>query len=63
MTSNFRVVPKMENNRAALFMVLPNGEGRQIAYIEFPNDRQIPDNVEAITEIANILRKRIKKSV
>lgn len=61
--NNFKIVPKMDRNLVAFFIVLPNGESRQIGLIEFPNDKQISDDVEAITEIANIMKRRIKKSI
>ncbi len=44
--NNFKIVPKMERNLAAFYFVLPNGESRQIGLIEFPNDKQVSDNVE-----------------
>ena len=61
--NNFKIVPKMERNLAAFYIVLPNGESRQIGLIEFPNDKQVVDNVEAINAVANIMKRRIKKSI
>ena len=61
---SFRMVPKMMNpNVCAIYMVLSNGESRQVALIEFPHDSQQNDNLDAAQGICDILRKRVRKSV
>lgn len=61
--TGFKLVPKMEGNKAIIYIVLPNGEAREICWIIFPDDMQIPDNVSAIEDIMGILRKRIRRSL
>lgn len=61
--TNFKLVPKMENNKAIIYIVLPNGESQEIAWFIFPNDMQLNDSMDAINMIIPILRKRIKRSL
>ena len=62
--SGFRIVPKMVSfNRCEFAIVLRNGDCRVIATVDFPSDNQMNYNLEAAQEIANILKKRIRKSV
>ena len=61
---SFRVVPKIDNNRIAIFVVLAStGHTRQVAYLEVPNDCQMNDNVELANEICQAYRKRMRKSL
>ncbi len=60
----FRIVPKMISpNRCIFDIVLANGDYRTIAQVDFPNDGQMNDNMEAAQGICDILKKRIRKSV
>ena len=60
----FRIVPKMVSpNRCLFAIVLTNGDYRTIAQVDFPNDAQMNDNMEAAQAICDILKKRIRKSV
>jgi hypothetical protein len=59
---NFRLVTKFSENQLAILYVSPHEE-RVIANVLFPDDKQISDNVQCAEEIANILRKRIRRSV
>ena len=61
--TSFKLVPKMENNKAIIYIVLSNGESQEICWLVFPNDMQLNDNIEAINQIIPILRKRIKRSI
>lgn len=61
--TSFKLVPKMENNKAIIYIVLSNGESQEICWLVFPNDMQLNDNIEAINQIIPILRKRIKRSM
>lgn len=62
--TGFRIVPKMtSNNVCAFYIVLANGDNRQIAEVHFPNDGQMVDNVESAQLICDVLKKRIRKSV
>ena len=62
--NNFKLVPKFpEPNLLVVWLVLPTGDSRAIAYVNFPNDSQILDNVETANSICALLKKRIKKSV
>lgn len=63
MSANFKLVPKLANNLLEIWFVLPNGEGRAIAWVVFPKDSQMPDNVTAANDICAVLKKRIRKSV
>lgn len=60
---SFKLVPKMENNKAIIYIVLSNGESREVCWLVFPDDSQLNDNMEAINQIIPILRKRIKRSM
>lgn len=61
--TNFKLVPKIENNIASIWIVLPNGESQDIAWFRFPNDNQLNDNMDAINQMIPIMRKRIKRSL
>jgi hypothetical protein len=62
--TGFRVVPKMvDANKCEFDIVLNNGEFRAIAWVVFPADGQLNDNLDAANEIAAALKKRIRKSV
>ena len=62
--SSFKVVPKFRNSTVVDFgIVYPNGDTRLIARIEDPSDGQIGDSVEANKDIAEILNKRLRKSI
>lgn len=61
--SGFRIVPKMLSLNRCAFAIVLNGDCRVIATVDFPSDNQMNDNLEAAQEIANILKKRIRKSV
>lgn len=61
--ANFKLVPKMENNITAIYIVLPSGRIVDLCWIRFPDDKQVSDNVAAVNEIMNILRKRIRRSL
>lgn len=65
MTSrNIKIVPKFRNSTVVDFgAVLPDGTTRLIARVEYPQDGQIGDSVEANKDIADILSKRLKKSI
>lgn len=64
MTTKIKVVPKFRTSTVVDFgAVFPSGETRLIARVEFPADGQIGDSVDACREIAEILNKRIRKSV
>lgn len=61
--SNFKLVTKMDKNIGAVFLVFPNGESKDIAWIRFPNDKQMGDNLDVLNTIVPIIRKRIRKSL
>lgn len=61
--TSFKLVPKMDGNKAIIYIVLSNGESQEICWLVFPNDMQLNDNIEAINQIIPILRKRIKRSM
>ena len=63
MKQNFKLVPKFHGNTIGIFIVLPNGEYKQILYCICPNDQQILDNTKVAEEIIPILRKRIRGSL
>ena len=63
MSANFKLIPKFSDNLMEIWLVLPNGEGRAIAWVTFPNDKQMSHNVEAGEGICTILKKRIRLSV
>ena len=58
-----KLVWKMEGNKAILYVVSACGEGFPCVWVQFPNDQQIPDNMETLNEIKNAMMKRIKKSI
>lgn len=62
--SGFRIVPKMvDANRCEFNIVLNSGEYKAIAWVIFPADGQMNDNMQAAQEISDALKKRIRKSV
>lgn len=62
--NTYRVVPKFRNSTVVDFgVILPDGTTRLIARVEYPQDGQIGDSVEANKEIAEVLNRRLKKSV
>ena len=62
--SSFKVVPKFRTSTVVDFgIVYPNGDTRLIARIEYQSDGQIGDSVEANKDIAEILNKRLRKSI
>lgn len=63
MKRNFDLVPKFQGNVMGVFIVLPNGECKQILHCIFPNDMQLGDNLKVAEEIIPILRKRIRRSL
>lgn len=63
MTSQFKLVPKMQDNQAIIYLVLPSGNTIEMVWIVFPNDKQVNDNCEALNEIVKILTKRIRRSI
>lgn len=63
MQQNFKLIPKFDKNLMAIYLVLPNGENRQILQCVFPNDNQMGDNVKVADELIPILRRRIKRSI
>lgn len=63
MSANFKLVPKFSDNLMEIWFVLPNGDGRAIAWVTFPNDKQMSHNVEAGNDICAILKKRIRGSI
>ena len=59
-----KVIPKFRSANIVDFgVVYPTGETKLVARVDFPPDGQIGDSVEASKQIADILSKRIKKSV
>ena len=61
---NIRIVTKFTRANVVDFgAVFPNGETQLIARIVYPQDNQLNDSVEANKAIAEILSKRIRKSV
>ena len=64
MAKGFKLVPKINGNMIAVFLVLPStGESRQVALAECPNDSQMNDNVMLAEEICKAYRKRLNKSI
>lgn len=64
MAKGFKLVPKINGNMIAVFLVLPStGESRQVALVECPNDSQMNDNMELADTICKAYRKRLNKSV
>ena len=63
MTRQFKLVPKMQENLASIYLVLPSENIQEIARILFPNDHQVNDNCEALDDIIKILKKRINRSI
>lgn len=59
-----KVVSKFRSSTIVDFgVVYPTGETKLVARVDFPPDGQIGDSVEASKQIADILSKRIRKSV
>ena len=64
MKINIKLVPKMLSpSTLGIWAVLPNGDNRQIAQIDMPNDMQMNDNLECANAICDALKKRIRKSI
>ncbi len=64
MAKGFKLVPKINGNIIAVFLVLPStGESRQVALVECPNDSQMNDNMELADTICKAYRKRLNKSI
>ena len=64
MAKGFKLVPKINGNMIAVFLVLPStGESRQVALVECPNDNQMNDNMELADTICKAYRKRLNKSI
>ena len=64
MATKIKIVPKFRTSTIVDFgAVFPSGETRLIARIEYPSDGQIGDSVEANKDIAEILNKRLRKSI
>lgn len=62
--TGFQIVPKMITaNVMQIYIVIKNGETRQIAEIHCPNDGQMNDNLELAESICAAIKKRIRKSV
>lgn len=59
-----KVVPKFRTSTVVDFgAVFPDGRTKLVARVEYPPDGQLGDSVEANKEIAEILCRRIKKSI
>ena len=63
MASQFKLVPKMQENQAIIYLVLPSGNTMEMVWIIFPNDKQVNDNCEALADIIKVLTKRIRRSI
>ena len=63
MTGQFKLVPKMQDNLAIIYLVLPSGNIIEMAWFIFPDDKQINDNCAALEEIVKVLNKRIRRSI
>lgn len=63
MKRSFDLIAKYDKNVMGIFIVLPNGEYKQILHCIFPNDCQMGDNVQVAEAIIPILRKRIRRSL
>ena len=61
--NNFKLVPKIDNNIGAIYLVLPNGDNTDILWIRFPNDHQLVDNTQFMESIIPLLRRRIRRSL
>lgn len=62
--NNSKVVPKFRSSTIVDFgIVYSSGETKLIARVEFPADGQLGNSVETSRQIADILNRRIKKSV
>ena len=61
--SRFTLTSKLDGNIAAIYITLPNGNSTDIAWLRFPTDHQVNDDLEAINSIIPILRRRIRKSL
>ena len=59
----FKLVWKMEGNRAILYVVSARGEVFPCLWVQMPNDQQVIDDVEALNDMKAIMMKRIKKSI
>ena len=59
-----KIVPKFRNSTVVDFgAVFSDGSTRLIARVEYPQEGQIGDSVEANKEIAEVLNRRLKKSI
>lgn len=63
MRQSFKLVSKFNGNAIGIFLVLPNGESKQILYCICPNDLQIGENCKMAAEMEKLLAKRIRASV
>ena len=63
MAARFNIVSKTDKNITALYIVAPDGRAEPIAYLRFPTDGQLRDDMEAVDAIIPILRRRIGKSI
>lgn len=65
MTSNLRVIYKVDPNRNNVFafFVTNGSEVRQIGLIEYPIDGQIGLSIKTSDVIAQELQKRIRRSI
>lgn len=62
--NSIKVIPKFRSSTIAEFGALfPSGDVRIIARVEFPADGQLGDSVQTCNQIADLLVKRIRKSV
>ena len=60
----FRLVPKMiDAGSFGIWIVLSNGESKQIGYFLVPSDAQFNDNLYLADEICKAMRTRIRKSI
>lgn len=61
--NNFKLVPKLDKNIGAIYLVLPNGDNIDIMWIRFPNDHQMVDNTQFMESIIPLIRRRIRRSL
>ena len=61
--TKFSIISKTDRNLTALYIVAPDGRSEPIAYLRFPADGQLRDDVEVIDAIIPILKRRISKSL
>ena len=63
MASQFKLVPKMQDNKAIIYFVTQSGDIIDILHVMFPYDYQLNDNMEVLDEMVKLLTKRIRKSI